>query len=216
MLDGLSGLVTLYPLLGKLIIVVGVWIQREATVLVSVFLIVDDVFGWWDFIFPAVIGILAGDYFVYFLMRYLRNTKIGWKFYNKIKDNKKFQFYSYYVTKNLQKMILLSQFLIGINFVVVGIIGWTRTSFKKFFKAHTLAVFSWFVVALGVAYPAALGLYALQAGDVFKKIELVILGVVVLVVLGEYILRKIWGKKMFLEFKAEKKGSLVSRWFNRG
>ena len=209
-LDNLGQIVLTHQAWSHYLIALGILIQGELTVLVSVYLVLSGSLGWFDFLIPAFLGILIGDYLLYFLGRIFRNTRFGWRMYKRLKQNKTTQFYTYYVSKNLKKIIILSKFLIGTNFIALLAVGWTKVKFSKFFKAHLIAVVTWLAGVTFVAYFLAGGVYLLKAEKVFRQVEIGI-GVVLLIMIGgEIILKKTLGKALSFESKAKELGEKLN------
>ncbi len=210
LLDNLGQIVLTHQAWSHYLIALGVLLQGEVTVLVSVYLVINGSLGWLDFLIPAFLGILIGDYLLYFVGRLLRGTRFGWKAYKKLKQNKNAQFYTYYVSQNLKKIIILSKFLIGTNFLAMLAVGWTKVKFGKFFKAHLLAALAWLLGVTLVSYFLAGGLYLLKAEKVFKQVEVGIVIILVLLIGGEVLLKKILGRSLTFESKMKDLGEKLN------
>ncbi len=195
-LDSLGQLVVQYPAWSHWIIAAGMLLQGEVTIFVSMYLISNHSLRWIDFIIPALGSIFAADYFLFFLGRVLRTTRFGWKFYRRIKPKKRTQFYLYYIRENLNKLILLSKFLLGANIILILAIGWARTKFTRFMRSHFLSVTLWFTAMILVAYSLSSGLYYLRSTKTFKQVEIILAILVLFVFFGEYLLKKILGKRI--------------------
>ncbi len=195
-LDSLGQLVIQYPAWSHWIIAAGMLLQGEVTIFVSMYLINNHSLGWLDFIIPALGSIFVADYFLFLLGRILRTTRFSWKFYRKIKPKKRTQFYLYYIRENLNKLILFSKFLLGTNIILIVAIGWAKTKFTRFMRSHFLSVTLWFAAMILVTYSLSSGLYYLKSTKTFKQVE-ILLGVLVLFIFfGEYLLKKVLGKRI--------------------
>ncbi len=212
-LDNLGQLVLTHQAWSHYLIAIGILLQGEITVLVSVYLVINGSLGFGDFIIPAFIGIMIGDYALYFMGRFFRGTRFGWRMYKKLKQNKNAQFYTYYVSQNLKKIIILSKFLIGANFLTLLAVGWTRVKIGKFFRSHILAVISWLSGVTIVSYFLAGGLYLLKAEKVFKQVEIGIVVGMAAIILAEYLLKKFLGKKVKFEPKNKELEKLMEEDF---
>jgi len=191
------------------IIFLGTILQGEITLLVSMYLVIDKSLNLWLVLLYAVSAVIISDYFLYFLGRKIRNTKLGWKFYRKIKNSKKNQIYTYYISKNLAKMIIVSKFLIGANILIMTMIGWSKVKFGKFFKNYFFSVIPWFIFVSALSYFFASGAYFLKAEKIFKQVEIIIAAVFILFVLGEVFLKNVFQKFLDVELKSKKlKGAL--------
>lgn len=210
LLDNLGQIVLTHQAWSHYLIAIGIVIQGEITVLVSVYLVINGSLGWLDFLIPAFLGILISDYALYLAGRLFRDTRFGWKMYRKLKQNKTSQFYTYYVSQNLRKIIVLSKFLIGTNFVAMLAVGWTKVKFSKFAKAHLIAVVSWLLGITLVAYFLAGGVYLLKAEKVFKQVEIGIAAVLLILIGGEIFLKRMLGKALSFESKAKDIGEKLN------
>ena len=202
--DSLGTLVVQYPAWSHWLIALGMVLQGEITIFVSMYLIANHSIGWTDFLIPAFGSVIVVDYFLYFVGRGLRNTRFGWKFYKKIKAKRRTQWYLYYVRENLNKLILMSKFLFGGNIIILTAVGWAKTKFGRFARAHFLSVSLWLACMIAIMYSMASGLFYLKSTASLKQVEIGI-GVLVLVIfIGEYVLKRALGKRV--GFEAASKG----------
>ena len=189
-LDNLGDLVLQYPEWSHWIIAVAILFQGEVVVLVSVFLIVGGSLTWGGFIIPAVTSLIVGDALLFFLGRIVRNTRLGWKWYLKMKHSRRAQFYLYYVKENLNKLMIISKFLVAANVFAVLAVSWSKVGFGKFMKSQFTSVMLWFFSATAVAYFFASGFSYLRSEKVFRQIEIGVAIAMVLVLGGEHFLKK--------------------------
>lgn len=204
LMDYLTQFVLAHQSWSYYIVALGIILQGEITFLVAMYLVINHSLDFWYVFLSAFCGVFVSDYFLYFLGKKLRNTKFGWRLYRKIKEDKKTQFYSYYVSQNLKKVIILSKFLIGTNIIVLLTIGWTKVKFGRFFKAHLESLFIWFLVMFTVSYFLAGGAYILKAGKIFKQAEIIIIAIFIALIFGEILLKKFINKIIGLEIAAGK------------
>ena len=209
-LDNLSQLVLHYPSWTYAIIGVGILIQGELTVLLSVFLVINKSITWTGFLIVAPAALLVAENFLYFASRALRHTRFGWRLYKKLKPRRKIQFYLYYLKTNLTKLLITSRFLIATNFIILVLVGWSKTKFGKFFKSYFLSLLLWFGAMTLIAYFLISGLTYLKSEKLFRQIEIGIAIIVVLILFGEYLLRKVLKKAVSIEEKAGRLGDLLS------
>jgi membrane protein DedA with SNARE-associated domain len=203
LMDNLSQIVLTHQAWSYYIIALGTILQGEITLLVAMYLILDGSLGFGKVLLSSFLAVFITDYFLYFLGNRLRHTKFGWRFYKRIKNDRKTQLYSYYISQNLRKVIILSKFLIGTNILTLVIIGWTRVKFRKFFKAHLESLLIWLLTMIFISYSLASGAYALKAGKIFKRAEIIIFVVFVLLILGELLLKRFVNKIINIETKAK-------------
>jgi membrane protein DedA with SNARE-associated domain len=190
-LDNLGELVIQYPEWSHWIIAIAILFQGEVVVLVSVFLIVSGSLTWGGFIIPSVASLIIGDTLLFFLGRIVRNTRVGWKLYMKMKHSRRAQFYLYYVKENINKLMIISKYLVAANVFAVLAVSWSKVGFGKFLKSQFTSVMLWFFSATAVAYFLASGFSYLRTEKVFRQIEIGILITMILLFVGEHFLKKV-------------------------
>jgi len=186
-------------------------LQGELTILLSTFLVVEGSISWAQFVLPAF-GILAGvETIGYLIGRTIRNTRFGWKLSRKLKDNERVQFYTYHLKKNMTKLIIISKFIPATNLMILLLIGWSKTKLKDFLKSYLTGLIIWFITMTVAAYFLMSGLYYLESHKVFKQVEFGILGIFILIFIGEYAFRKLFKKYTVLQQKLESLGGLFKQ-----
>ncbi len=210
LLDNLGQLVLAYQAWSRYLIALGIVIQGEVTVLVSMYLVINGSLGFFDFFVPALAGILISDYFLYFFGKLMRGTRFGWRIYKKLKQNKTAQFYTYYISQNLKKIIVISKFLIGTNLLMVLAAGWTKVKFGKFARSQILATLFWLVGVTAVSYFLVGGVYFLKVEKIFKQVEIGIAAILLVLIGGEIFLKKILGKALTFEPRAKEIGEKLN------
>ena len=212
LLDNLGALVVQHPAWSQWIIAAGTLLQGEIAVLVCVFLVVNHSLTWTEFIVPSLGALIFGDISLYVIGRLLRNTRIGWRFYKKHKNNRRTQLYLYYVRENVQKLLIASKFLFGANIISILAISWSKVKFPKFLKSQLTGALLWFFLMTGVAYSFASGLTLLKSEKIFQQIEIGIAVVILIIFGGEYFLRKFIRKMFgFGKEETEKMGTLPEK-----
>ena len=207
-LGSLGQWIATYPAWTHWIIAGGMVIQGEITIFVSVYLVLNNTIGWSDFLVPAIASVIAVDTFLYIVGRSFRNTRFGWRLYRKIKQNRKNQSYLYYARENTAKMIVGSKFLLGTNIVAMLAVGWAKIKPGRFFRAEVIGVLCWFSGITLIAYFLDSGLHYLQSTNIFKQAEFLIAGGAVIVIGGEFLLKKIVSK---VSSTREKVGALAEK-----
>lgn len=197
------------PAWTDLIIGAGILIQGELTILFSVYLVVSDKLEWMQFLGTTLGTLIIGESFVYFFGRMIRNTRFGWKLHKKNKTNKRIQSYTYYLKTNMGKLLIISKFLPATNFVILSLIGWSKTKFGKFLKSYIISVGIWFGSMTIIAYFFMSGLHYLRSAKIFREVEIGIVVILVIILFGEHILRKIIKKYSAIEENAEEFGNMV-------
>ncbi len=193
-LDNLGELVLQYPEWSHWIIALAILFQGEVVVLVAVFLVVGGSLTWGGFIIPAVTSLIVGDTLLYLLGRVVRNTRLGWRWYMKMKHSRRAQFYMYYVKENINKLMIISKFLVAANIFAVLAVSWSKVGFWRFMKSQLTSVMLWFFSATAIAYFLASGFSYLRTEKVFRQIEIGILITMILIFAGEHFLKKILQK----------------------
>ena len=190
-MDGLGALIQQYPAWGHFIIGIAILIQGELGVLLATFLIAQGNLGWVDYLIFAPLTMLVAESLVYIFGRFMRTTRFGWKIYkHKIKPNKKYQPYFYYLRTNLTKLLISARFLVGVNFFVLFLSGWSKTKYGKFLKSYIPGLILWFGSMTVVAYFFMSGLSYLKNEKIFKQAEYGII-VLLLIFFGvEFLVKK--------------------------
>ena len=103
----------------------------------------------------------------------------------------------------------------GITQLAAGIIlllaGWSRVRFGEFIRSYFTSVLLWFFSMSAIAYFLMSGLHYLNSRKIFRQVELVIAAIVILVIFGENLLRKMFRKISAIEEKAESIGDIVEK-----
>ena len=193
----------------SVIIGIGMILQGELTILLSTYLVVQGSISWGEFIVPGYGFLAIAEIFVYFVGRFIRTTRFGWKLSKKLKEKKKVQFYTYHLKKNMTKLVVISKFIPATNLMILLLIGWSKTKFKDFLKSYLTGLTSWFVLMTIAAYFLMSGLYYLESQKIFKQVELVILGIFILIFVGEYLFKKLFRKYTYLQQKLEALGIML-------
>lgn len=195
LVDIFSGLVAQYPSWTYAILGVGTLLQGEAAILFAVYLLINKVITWPEFLGSTLSGLIIGETLVYLFGKTMRNTRFGWKFYYKKKSNKKLQLYTYYLKKNMIKLFIIAKFIPGTNLLIFILSGWSRIRFGKFMKAYLASVIVWFSAMTIFAYSVMSGITYLRTTKIVKQAEIGIAIFIVLIIFGEYFLRKYLRKK---------------------
>lgn len=216
-LDYLSGLVLSYPEWSYAIIAAGILLQGEITILLSMYLIAHGDLSWYGFLFSTIPALIIGESFIYWFGRSLRHTRFGWRLYRRLKASRRMHFYSYHITQNLTKLVVASKFLLGTNLMLMLLIGWLRTKFMVFMKAYLTGAMLWFATMTVVSYSLMSGLNELRSAHILRQIEFIFAGVLMLIFIGEYLLRKQIKKRAFGEtIKPEDLKTLVEEEIKNG
>lgn len=205
----LTGFIAEYPATSDYILGAAVILQGDLAILLAMLLIVGGALTWGHYAVLMLGTLMGGELFLYFLGRAIRNTRFGWRWYRKKKASRRVQYYSYYITQNLTKLMITARFLVGVNFLVLLLAGWSRTKFSSFLKSYLVGLLTWFVAVSAIAYSLMTGLSYLRTEKVFRKIEIAIVAVIVLFFIGEFFVKKMLRKKIEIETSAEKVGKFI-------
>jgi membrane protein DedA with SNARE-associated domain len=157
--------------------------------LVSTYLIANHSLSWKEFLTIAPAALLIAENFVYLNGRIFRNSRFGWRLNRKIKENKYFQFYLFYLKKNLTQFLVVSKFLPATNLIFIFLTGWAKTKWDQFIKSYLASLFIWFSIITAISYSFASGLYVLKSKKIFTQIEIII-AVIILLIIGSEIFAK--------------------------
>lgn len=144
--------------------------------------------------FLGVVGLvifadISGDLAWYWLGRKLRGTKLGEFLYHRLPKHEEIEGY---IKANAKKWIVLSKFIPSTTFTIIFLVGWAKIDFKKFFSASLLAIFSSVAVLVALAFGLATGLSGLEAAAVFKKYERLFFLAVILFIVINFVLGKLF------------------------
>jgi membrane protein DedA with SNARE-associated domain len=209
LLDNLGQLVLNYPDWSHAILGLGIILQGEITIFVAMYLVVSRNLTWWEYIWVSVGTLFVAETFMYFVARVMRNTRFGWRIYRRLKPNRRIQTYTYYLKTNMKKIFIVAKFLPGTNLIILLLTGWAKVRLGDFLRSYLASLFLWFSGMTVVAYFLMSGLHYLKSARVFHQVELVIAGVIILVIGGEHVFRKMVQKAVSIDEKAREIGEFV-------
>ena len=212
LLDILGGFALANPAWIKSIISAGILIQGELTTLLATHLIVESYLSWPRFLFSAMPALVIGETTLYAFGRTMRHTRFGWRMERRLKSNRRVQLYTRFLHSNAGRLFMVAKFIIGANFLVLFLAGWTEVRFGTFAKAYLKSAAVWFSTTVAASYGIVKGMHYLQ----FKHTELFILGVIILFFVGEYIIKLFMRKAAELESAAEKIGDTIEKTAEEG
>src|SRR3989344_2755681 len=193
-MDFLQAFVVSDPVLAYLILFFGMFIEGEVFFLTAAIFALEGFLNWWIILGVTFVGVILGDIAWYFLGRYSKDTRIGgWV-------GRKFNGYQEWLQENFEtrymRLAFLSKFLYYVNRLTPLLAGWQKMDFKKFFRIHLIAGTAWllFVLVLGKFFGFIIETIGVKV--VFNRLYWVFLILAVLVIGGEYLLRKFFFKKI--------------------
>lgn len=209
--DALAELVRQYPAWTDAFIGLGIIIQGEITIFLAMYLVVSGALSWQEFLVAALGTLAVAELLAFLGGRITRRTRLGWRWYRKMKPNRRIQYYSHYLHENLTKLFITSRFLVGVNFLVLLLTGWSKTSFGKFLKSYLVGLLAWFGAMTLLAYSLMSGLSYLRSEQVFRQIEIGIVVIILLVFGGEALFRKFLKGKFAIEENAKAAGKTLEK-----
>lgn len=209
-LEGLTQWVIDNPSGYYMVAFAGILINSAIVALISVYLVINNALSWTAYLIIILGGVTLLQAMLYLIGRVTRKTRLGWRLYYKMKDKKFFQFYSYYLKTNTTKILIFGKFL-PIAPLIVFTAGWYRVSFEKFIKTYLLGLTIWFLAMTSLFYFLISSLTYLQAKEVIKQVEILVTIIIVLILLGEYAIRKIIKKGINLEDAVKKFGEKAGK-----
>lgn len=184
---------------------IGILLNSAIVALISIYLIIKGSLGWIAYVILILGGVSVFQTILYILGRITRKTRLGWKLYYKMKEKKFFQFYSYYLKTNTTKVLLFGKFL-PIAPLIVFTAGWYKIPFGRFLKTYIPGLIIWFSTITVFFYIVVSSFSYLQAKEIIKQVEILIILVILVVLFVEYAIKTIIKKEMRLEDVAKKIG----------
>ncbi len=193
-MDFLQSFVTTSPALAYLVLFFGMFIEGEVFFLTAAIFALEGFLAWWIIIVVTFAGVLSGDVVWYFLGRYSKDTKLGeWV-------QRKLSGYQGWLEENFEnryaRLAFTSKFLYYVNRLTPLLAGWQKMDFKKFFRIHVFAGISWLLVVTLLGKFFGFIISAIGIKVVLHRLYWVFLILAAIVLGGEYILRKLFVKKI--------------------
>ncbi|KKU91514.1 MAG: hypothetical protein UY23_C0001G0120 [Candidatus Jorgensenbacteria bacterium GW2011_GWA1_48_11] len=183
LLDLLGNWVIQYYGWRYLIIGLGLTIQEEITIIVSVYLLSNHYLSWLGFLLTLAATFFIYEMFFYLSGRYIRNTFLGRYIERKIPNYAKLQFQLH---KNATVFLILSRFVMYLNTGVLFLSGWSGLGFKKLIKARVVANIFWLGGLVILSYFSLSAVNALLA----HRAEIAVVVFLVLILTIQYIIKK--------------------------
>ena len=173
----------------------GMFIEGEVIFLTAAIFAWEGHLNWGLLVATAFSGVLLGDIFWYWVGRGLEKSSML-NFFFKIRLSHYQEWLEENFLKRYYRMAVYSKFIHYINRLTPVIAGWHKFEFKKFIRIHLLAALIWVAVNTGLGY--GFGYVVGQSGLrlLLSHFEYLIIGLLVVFVGGEYILRKLFSKKI--------------------
>lgn len=183
-----------HPILSYLTLFVGMFIDGESFFVGAAIFALQGYLSWPIIVIVAFVGVLISDITWYYIGRFSKETWFGkW-------ISKRFNGYELWLHENFvkryAKMAFYSKFIYYVNRLTPMIAGWHNMEFKKFIKIHFAAAIFWLFVMTIIGYLLQFILEAVGAKWVLKRMEFVLPSLIVIFLLGEYMIKKLFTKKI--------------------
>lgn len=193
-MDFLQYFVTTSPALAYLVLFLGMFIEGEVFFITGAVFAIEGFLNWWILLGVTFVGVILGDIAWYFLGRYSKETRLGdWV-------QKKFSGYQYWLEENFEtryaRLAFISKFLYYVNRITPLLAGWQRMEFKKFLRVHLIAGVGWLFTMFILGKFFGLIISAIGINVVLSRLYWVFLILAAIVIGGEYLLRKMFVKKI--------------------
>jgi len=132
---------------------------------------------------------VTGDLLWYSLGWTLRDTRLGNFIKNRLPGHTRIEAG---IQKNGMRWVFASKFLYGSSLPILFFVGWMKMDFKRFFKTAVAAILCWLPIITAIAFGLVAGLTPLHAAATLKEYTIIFLLGIVLFLIGNYILAKIF------------------------
>ncbi|KKU98983.1 MAG: hypothetical protein UY32_C0009G0012 [Candidatus Jorgensenbacteria bacterium GW2011_GWC1_48_8] len=190
--------------LRHLILAVGVVVQGEITILIAVYLILRNYLGWGGFLLAIGIGLLVYEAFFYILGRMLQDTERGLRLKEKILRRPMMRVFLH---NHADKFLVLSKFIVYVNVGVIMLSGLMNISAARFIRGRLAANVLWAGSMVAGSFLILSGLTLLK----LHQIEIAMLVLLVAIFGFKHLVKKIIGKEVRIEEKAETLGEKIGR-----
>lgn len=182
------------PAIAYLILFVGMFIEGEIFFVTASIFAIQGELSLTRIVIISLIGVILGDITWYYMGRLSKDTRLG------IWLSKKTKGYEPWINKNILsnywKMAFFSKFLYYVNRFVPLMAGWQKMDFKKFLKIHVGAAVAWVSVMWVASHFLRFIIEAIGAEAVLHRIEWVFIGLGILFIGGEYLLKNLFAKRI--------------------
>ncbi len=182
------------PNIVYLILFGGMFIEGEIFFITASIFAIQGYLSLTNIVLISLVGVILGDITWYYMGRFFKDSRLGVWLSRKTKG------YERWMNENFLsrywKMAFFSKFLYYVNRFVPLMAGWQKMEFKKFFKIHIGAAVAWVAVMWVTSHFLRFIIEAIGARAVLHRIEWVFIGLGILLIGGEYLLKHIFAKKI--------------------
>ncbi|MEK7192406.1 MAG: VTT domain-containing protein [Patescibacteria group bacterium] len=180
--------------LSYLIVFGGMFIEGEIFFITASLFVLQGYLNFWVLAAVVFAGMVLGDIAWYYLGYYSKDSRLGrWL-------TAKFPHYEKWLNQNFisrySRMAFFSKFLYYVNRLTPLIAGWNKMEFKKFFRIHIAAAALWLLIMALVVNLLGFVAVAIGIREVLKRIEWIVIGLIIVVFAGEYLLKFLFSKKI--------------------
>jgi membrane protein DedA with SNARE-associated domain len=193
-MDFLQSFVSVSPHLAYLILFFGMFIEGEAFFLTAAIFALEGYLSWQWIVIVSFLGVILGDIIWYLMGRYSKSTRLGgWV-------SGKFQHYQDWLLENFNarylRLAFFSKFLYYVNRLTPLLAGWQKMDFKQFLKVHLIAAIAWISTMFVAGKFFGLVIDAIGVNIVLDRLYWFFALLAVLVIGGEYLMRRLFIKKI--------------------
>ena len=191
---GLEHFVANHPFVSYAVIFIGMFIEGEIFFLTGTLFTIKGHLNWLPLIIVSFGGVFLGDLAWYFFGRASAQTHFRpWL-------EKRMHRYHGWIGERFGDgyfhTALFSKFIYYVNRAVPFFAGWHRMSLKKFAKTHFFTGLLWIGAIAGVGFLLQNLVIAVGVKPVLRRLELVIIGLIILFVGGEYLVKRVLFKRI--------------------
>ena len=192
-MDFLQSFVVNSQQLAYLVLFLGMFIEGETFFLAAAIFALEGYLNWWWVLIVAFVGVILGDIAWYWLGRATKDTKWGTRLAEKYKNYQ--GWVSEHFIDHYFYLAFVSKFLYYINRLTPLLAGWEKLDFKKFFKIHLVAALGWLTTMFLLGKFFGFIIDTIGVKVVVHQLYWVFAVIAVIVILGEYFLRRLFVKK---------------------
>jgi len=183
-----------HPLWAYAIVFAGMLIEGESFFLTASIFAAERELKFGVLTAVSLAGMLAGDWLYYLFGRYSKKTRFGAWVMNR------FPRYDRWLGRNFTarytRLAFLSKYIYFVNRLTPFLAGWHGFPQKTFLKIHFYAAVVWTGVMLILSHFLALLVELVGVKFVLQRIEFVFIGLLILFIGGEYIVKKLFAKRI--------------------
>lgn len=193
-MDFLQSVVLNSPHFAYLVLFGGMFIEGETFFLIAAIFALEGYMNWWLVLAVSFSGVVIGDVAWYYLGCLTKNTKWGIWLAGKYKNYQGWVLEDF--TTRYFYLAFVSKFLYYVNRLTPLLAGWERLSFWKFLKIHFVAALGWVGTMFIIGKSFGFVIDAIGVKVVVHRLYWVFGVIALTVVVGEYLLRNLFMKKI--------------------